>query len=125
MRNPVRVDTPKLSLGDAEVPRIGLGTNRLTNTSEHVALVKDAVAAGLGHIDTAHTYARGESEETIGTALLPVADGVVVATKGGWGAGNGRPDVLRAQVEESLRQLRTEKRQGGRGLIRGFPRPAA
>jgi pyridoxine 4-dehydrogenase len=102
------MNAPKLRLGDAEVPRIGLGTNRLTNTSEHVALVKDAVAAGLGHIDTAHSYAGGESEETIGAALSPVAEGVVVATKGGWGAGNGRPDVLRAQIEESLRRLRTE-----------------
>jgi pyridoxine 4-dehydrogenase len=102
------MDAPKLRLGDTEVPRIGLGTNRLTNTSEHVALVKKAVAAGLGHIDTAHTYTGGESEETIGAALSPVADGVAVATKGGWGAGNGRPDVLRAQIEESLRRLRAE-----------------
>jgi aryl-alcohol dehydrogenase-like predicted oxidoreductase len=102
------MDAPKLRLGDIEVPRIGLGTNRLTNTSEHVALVKEAVAAGLGHIDTAHTYTGGESEETIGAALSPVADNVVVATKGGWGAGNGRPDVIRAQIEESLRRLRTE-----------------
>jgi pyridoxine 4-dehydrogenase len=102
------MDTPSLRLGDTEVPRIGLGTNRLTNTSEHVALVKEAVAAGLGHIDTAHTYTGGESEETIGAALSPVADGVVVATKGGWGAENGRPDVLRAQMEESLRRLRRE-----------------
>jgi pyridoxine 4-dehydrogenase len=102
------MDASKLRLGDTEVPRIGLGTNRLTNTSEHVALVKEAVAAGLGHIDTAHSYAGGESEETIGAALSPVAEGVVVATKGGWGAGNGRPDVLRAQIEESLRRLRTE-----------------
>jgi pyridoxine 4-dehydrogenase len=102
------MDAPKLMLGDTEVPRVGLGTNRLTNTSEHVALAKEAVAAGLGHIDTAHTYTGGESEETIGAALSPVADGVVVATKGGWGAGNGRPDVLRAQIEESLRRLRTE-----------------
>jgi pyridoxine 4-dehydrogenase len=102
------MDAPKLRLGDTEVPRIGLGTNRLTNTSEHVALAKEAVAAGLGHIDTAHTYTGGESEETIGAALSPVADRVVVATKGGWGAGNGRPDVLRAQIEESLRRLRTE-----------------
>jgi pyridoxine 4-dehydrogenase len=100
---------PKLRLGDTEVPRIGLGTNRLTNTDEHVALVEEAVAAGLGHIDSAHTYTGGESEETIGAALSPVADdGVVVATKGGWGAGNGRPDVLRAQIEESLRRLQTE-----------------
>jgi pyridoxine 4-dehydrogenase len=102
------MDAPKLRLGDIEVLRIGLGTNRLTNTSEHVALVKEAVAAGLGHIDTAYTYTGGESEETIGAALSPVAENVVVATKGGWGAGNGHPDVVRAQIEESLRRLRTE-----------------
>jgi pyridoxine 4-dehydrogenase len=103
------MDAQKLRFGDTEIPRIGLGTNRLTNTSEHTALVKEAVAAGLRHIDTAHTYAGGESEETIGAALSSVADGVVVATKGGWGAGNGRPDLLRAQIEESLRRLRTER----------------
>ena len=102
------MDTRKLRLGDTEVPRIGLGTNRLTNTSEHVALVKEAVAAGLRHIDSAHTYTDGDSEQTIGAALSPVADGVVVATKGGWGAGNGRPEVLLAQIEESLRRLQTE-----------------
>src|SRR5437762_1854896 len=58
----------KLTLDDTEVPRIGLGTNRLTSTSEHVALVQEAVTAGLGLIDTAHTYAGGESEKTIGAA---------------------------------------------------------
>jgi aryl-alcohol dehydrogenase-like predicted oxidoreductase len=95
-------------LGDTEVARIGLGTNRLTKTSDHIAFVKEAVAAGASHIDTAHTYTGGESEETIGTALSPIPDGCVVATKGGWGAGNGRPEVLRAQIEESLRRLRTD-----------------
>ena len=33
-------------LGDTEVARIGLGTNRLTMTAEHVAFVEKAVAAG-------------------------------------------------------------------------------
>jgi pyridoxine 4-dehydrogenase len=102
------MEAQKLRLGGTVIPRIGLGTNRLTNTDEHVTLLKEANAAGLRHIDTAHTYVGGESEETIGTALSSVVDGVVVATKGGWGAGNGRPDVLRAQIEESLRRLRTE-----------------
>lgn len=97
-----------LYLAGAGVPRIGLGTNRLTNTPAHVAFVREAVAAGLRHVDTAHTYTGGESEETIGAALDGAGDGVVVATKGGWGAGNGRPEVLRAQIEESLRRLRTE-----------------
>lgn len=100
--------TPKLKLGNNEVARIGLGTNRLTNTPEHVALISEAVAAGVGHIDTAYTYTGGQSEETIAAALSPVSDEYVVATKGGFRAGEGRPEVLRGQIEESLRRLRTE-----------------
>jgi aryl-alcohol dehydrogenase-like predicted oxidoreductase len=96
-------------LGDAEIARIGLGTNRLTNTTANVAFIKDAVAAGVQLIDTAHTYTRGESEETIGAALSPVPDGCVVATKGGGGGpGRGRPEILHAEIEESLRRLRTD-----------------
>jgi aryl-alcohol dehydrogenase-like predicted oxidoreductase len=38
-----------------------------------------------------------------------VGEDVLVATKGGYGgAGQGRPEVLRAQIEQSLRSLRTE-----------------
>jgi pyridoxine 4-dehydrogenase len=97
--------TPKLRLGESEVARIGLGTNRLTRTAEHVAFVKEAVAAGVNVIDTAHSYAGGESEATIGAALSPIPDDCVVATKGG---GNGaRPEALRAEIEESLRRLGT------------------
>jgi pyridoxine 4-dehydrogenase len=97
--------TRTLRLGDTEVARIGLGTNRLTKTAENVASVKEAVAAGVNFIDTAHTYTGGQSEDTIGTALSPIPDGCIVATKGGW---NGaRPEVLRAEIEESLRRLRT------------------
>jgi pyridoxine 4-dehydrogenase len=98
--------TPKLRLGDVEVARIGLGTNRLTNTAENVAFMKAAVAAGVSHIDSAYAYRGGESEETIGAALKPMTDGCIVATKGGWST--GRPDVLRTEIEESLRRLRTD-----------------
>ena len=96
----------RLRLGDTEVARIGLGTNRLTKTPEHVALVREAVAAGVSFIDTAHTYTGGQSEDTIGTALSSLPDGCIVGTKGGW---NGaQPDVLRAEIAESLRRLRTD-----------------
>ena len=67
--------TPNLRLGETDVTRIGLGTNRLTNTPEHLAFLKRAVAAGVNLIDTAHTYTGGESEETIGAALSPIPDG--------------------------------------------------
>ena len=93
-------------LADVEVPRIGLGTNRLSHTQDHVAFVREAVAAGIRVIDTAHTYARGESEVTIGAALAPLPPDIVVATKGGWD--DGRPETIRAQIDESLRRLQTD-----------------
>jgi pyridoxine 4-dehydrogenase len=98
--------TQTLTLADRQVTRIGLGTNRLRDTPENVKLVQEAVAAGVNLIDTAHTYAGGDSEKTIGAALSPIPEDCVVATKGGW---NGaRPDVLRAELDESLRRLRTD-----------------
>jgi pyridoxine 4-dehydrogenase len=96
-------------LAGVEVPRIGLGTNRLATAPEHVSFVREAVAAGVRHIDTAHLYTAGESERAIGDALDGTSEGVLIATKGGFGgAGQGRPEVLRSQIEQSLRSLRTE-----------------
>lgn len=89
-----------------EVARIGLGTNRLASTPENHAFLREAVEAGLGLIDTAHVYTGGDSEHTIGEALSPAPDGLVIATKGGYGGAS--PEVLRAQIEQSLASLRTE-----------------
>src|SRR3954469_18167613 len=101
--------TTTVRLAGVEVPRVGLGTNRLTHTPANVTFIREAVAAGLRHIDTAHLYTGGESEQTIGEALAGGRDDVVIATKGGYGgAGQGRPDGLRAEIEQSLRALRTE-----------------
>ena len=96
-------------LAGVHVPRIGLGTNRLTTAPEHVAFVREAVAAGVRHIDTAHLYSAGASERAIGAALEGVTTGdVLVATKGGYRAGEGRPAVLGEQIEQSLRSLQTD-----------------
>jgi pyridoxine 4-dehydrogenase len=97
-----------VTIGGHEVNRIGLGTNRLTDTAEHRGFLKAAVDAGVGLIDTAHVYAGGESERTIGAALAPFPDDLVVATKGGYRPGTGRPERLRAQVDESFERLRTD-----------------
>jgi aryl-alcohol dehydrogenase-like predicted oxidoreductase len=95
----------QVKVGELEVKRIGLGTNRLTHSQEHVDFIKAAVAEGVQMIDTAHSYTGGQSEETIGEARsLPAT--VIVATKAGiGGAGRGRPEVLRAEIEESFRRL--------------------
>ena len=94
-------------LGDREVARIGLGTNRLTNTPEHVEFVERAIESGIGLIDTAHTYTGGQSEATIGDALGGAPASIPIATKGGYAPGHGSPEVLREQIDESLRRLRT------------------
>jgi pyridoxine 4-dehydrogenase len=95
-----------VTLGERELTRMGLGTNRLTHTPEDVELVRGAVDAGIGLVDTAHLYTGGESEATIGEALGST-DRAIVATKGGYSPGEGRPEALRAQIEQSLRSLRT------------------
>jgi pyridoxine 4-dehydrogenase len=96
-----------VKIGEVELTRIGLGTNRLTNSPQNQAFVQAAVDVGLNFIDTAHLYTQGESERTIGETLGASHDGVVVATKGGYR--NGHPDVLRAEFEESLERLRTDR----------------
>ena len=100
--------TPRtLTVAGTEVARIGLGTNRLTSTPENHAFLREAVEAGIGLIDTAHVYTGGDSERAIGEALSPAPDSLVVATKGGY-SGNGSPEALRAQIEQSLESLRTD-----------------
>ena len=98
-----------LRIGDTDVARIGLGTNRLTNSPENVAFIKEAVGLGVGMIDTAYTYTGGQSEQTIGEALSPIPESCIVATKGGYAPGTGRPEVLRTQIDESLRRLKTDE----------------
>lgn len=96
-----------VTLGHRAVPRIGLGTNRLRNTPARVAFVRAAVDAGVRMIDTAHLYTSGESEQTIGEGLSQASDDCVIATKGGYGgAGQGRPEVLHRQIDDSLARLR-------------------
>jgi pyridoxine 4-dehydrogenase len=100
--------TRTATLGERRFNRIGLGTNRLTDTPENHDFLTRAVEAGLDFIDTAHLYAGGESERCIGAALAPVGDDLVLATKGGYEPGSGRPERLRAELEESFERLRTD-----------------
>jgi len=95
-----------VALGGRELKRVGLGTNRLTNTAENRAFQQAAVEAGVQMIDTAHLYSNGESEVTIGAALAPFGEDVVVATKGGYNTGD--PDTIRAEIEQSFERLRTD-----------------
>jgi pyridoxine 4-dehydrogenase len=111
-------------LGDLTVNRLGFGAMRLTgdpsrdgapsDRGQSVAVLRRAVEYGVNHIDTAAFYFSPlrSANELIAAALAPYRDGLVIATKVGpwrdtWGAWQGmaRPDQLRGQVEENLRQL--------------------
>jgi aryl-alcohol dehydrogenase-like predicted oxidoreductase len=111
-------------LGDLTVNRVGFGAMRVPGNvfgdgadgdrGQSVAVLRRAVALGVNHIDTAAFYfsARRSANELINSALAPYPDDLVIATKVGpgrdaWGEWQGmaRPDQLRGQVEENLRQL--------------------
>ncbi len=109
-------------LGSLNVNRLGFGAMRLMSTSDgrerdratSIAVLRRAVELGVNHIDTAAFYfhqARS-ANELINTALAPYGDDLVIATKvgpsrdtdGGF-LPEARPEQLRGQVEENLRQL--------------------
>jgi aldo/keto reductase family protein len=114
-------------LGDLEVNRMGFGAMRLPQTGrslipdaaprdrdQAIAVLRRATELGVNHIDTAAFYFSPlrSANELINAALSPYPDGLVIVTKvgpardpsGRW-AEAARPDQLRGQVEENLRQL--------------------
>src|SRR5205807_1178978 len=93
------------TVSSEEVPR-GKPASDVYLEAEHRALVADAVEAGVNFIDTAHVYTGGESERTIGAALAPFPQDLIVATKGGMS--DGSPRALSAEIDASLRRLQTE-----------------
>jgi aryl-alcohol dehydrogenase-like predicted oxidoreductase len=118
-------DSGTWRLGDRDVRRLGFGAMRLTGTAAFhggtprdrdtsIAVVRRAVELGVNHIDTAAFYFSSlrSANEIINAALAPFGDEVLVATKvgprrdrsGGW-AEAARPEQLRGDVEENLRQL--------------------
>jgi aryl-alcohol dehydrogenase-like predicted oxidoreductase len=105
---------------------MGFGAMRLTQNGaafsgappsdrgQAIAVLRQAVGLGVNHIDTAAFYfsAFRSANVLINTALAPYPDDLVIVTKVGPGRDASgtwmdaaRPDQLRGQVEENLRQL--------------------
>jgi len=89
------------------------GGGRL-DRDQAIAVLRRAVELGVNHIDTAAFYysALRSSNELISTALQPYPDDLVITTKVGPARGpdrefrpEARPEELRSQVEENIRQL--------------------
>lgn len=104
-----------IRVGEWRVRRVGLGTNRVTDTPVVRAFLRHAMESGIDFLDTADVYMSGVSEETIG-AVLPGAPGArLVATKGGLVRTpqgyepDGTPEHLREAVHRSLARLRRDR----------------
>ncbi|MFE6092893.1 aldo/keto reductase [Streptomyces massasporeus] len=108
--------------GDLDVRRLGFGAMHLPtgpgpDRENALAVARRAVELGVTLIDTAHLYGGGANEELLAEALHPYPDGLLITTKVGvacTGAGgdwklDGRPEILRDQVRQALRRLRTER----------------
>jgi pyridoxine 4-dehydrogenase len=111
-------------LGKQPVARIGFGAMQLVErldgrppVAEEVALavLRGVFDAGINHIDTAEFYGEGTANQRIRAALFPYAESLALVTKvGAVRSGSTlvpaqKPDELRAQVEQNLATLGTDR----------------
>ncbi|MEU0507539.1 aldo/keto reductase [Nocardia sp. NPDC005998] len=92
-----------------------------TDDADSIAAIRHAIDSGLNWLDTAPAYGLGHAEELVGRALagLPESERPYLFTKTGlvWNEGDDRtgpprrivrPDVVRRELEQSLRRLRVD-----------------
>ncbi len=112
-------------LGDREVGRLGYGAMQLAGPGVYGpprdrdaarAVLREAVAAGVDHIDTSDFYGPHVTNRLIREALSPYPDDLVIVTKVGairgedasWNPAQ-EPAQLRVAVEDNLRNLGLER----------------
>jgi len=111
-------------LGDRKVNRLGYGAMQLAgpgvfgppkDRKEAVAVLREAVASGVDHIDTSDFYGPHVTNEIIREALHPYPDNLTIVTKVGavrgsdasWNPAQTPADLTRA-VHDNLRNLGLE-----------------
>ena len=110
----------KRRIAGFEVSAIGLGCMSLSHAygsppprEQAERVLKGALDAGYTFLDTAAVYGLGHNETLIGEVLGDRRADYVLASKCGLTREgrrelNGRPEVLKATCEESLKRLRTD-----------------
>jgi len=108
-------------LGDRHVKRLGYGAMQLAgkgvfgppkDRAEAVAVLREAIEAGVDHIDTSDFYGPHITNEIIREALHPYSDGLVIVTKvgairgddGSWNPAFSKKALTKA-VHDNLRNL--------------------
>jgi aryl-alcohol dehydrogenase-like predicted oxidoreductase len=109
------------TLGDRQVARLGYGAMQLAgpgvfgppaDEARALQVLRDAVTAGVNHIDTSDFYGPHITNQLIKKALHPYTDDLVIVTKvgarrndkGGW-LPAFTPEALTQAVEDNLRNL--------------------
>jgi pyridoxine 4-dehydrogenase len=111
-------------LGDRTVKRLGYGAMQLAgpgvfgppkDRNAALAVLREAVARGVNHIDTSDFYGPHVTNELIREALHPYPDDLVIVTKIGAGRGDDGAwlpafsgDALIAAVHDNLRNLKLD-----------------
>jgi pyridoxine 4-dehydrogenase len=113
--------TATFTLGDRTVKRLGYGAMQLAgsgvigpprDTDAAVAVLREAVASGVNHIDTSDFYGPHITNQLIRKALHPYRDDLVIVTKIGARRGSDgswlkapSPEELTQAVHDNLRNL--------------------
>lgn len=107
----------RLGTSDLTVSEISFGCMSLgKDQSRNEDILRSAIDSGVNFFDTADLYDRGWNEESVGKALKPIRDKVIIATKVGneWredGSGwdwNPRKEYILKTIEDSLRRLQID-----------------
>src|SRR5581483_1598435 len=112
------------TLGDRSVKRLGYGAMQLAgpgvfgppkDKDAAIAVLREAVARGVNHIDTSDFYGPHVTNELIREALHPYADDLVIVTKIGARRGSDASWIpafsateLRQAVHDNLRNLKLD-----------------
>lgn len=106
-----------LGKSELSVSEISFGCMSLgKDHSQNEKILRQAFEAGINFFDTADLYDQGWNEESVGKALAPIRDQVIIATKvgnewredgSGWDWNPTKAYILKA-VEQSLKRLQTE-----------------
>ena len=112
-------------LGDLTVNRVGYGAMQLAGPGVFgppkdrdmaIAVLREAVASGVDHIDTSDFYGPHVTNQIIREALHPYPDGLTIVTKVGATRGDDaswimarKPEELVSQVHDNLRNLSVEQ----------------
>src|SRR6476660_9474260 len=119
-------ETGTFVLGDRTVGRLGYGSMQLAgpgvfgppkDRSAALAVLREAVAAGVNHIDTSDFYGPHVTNQLIHEALHPYPDDLIIVTKVGARRGKDGSVIAAASPSELIRAVHDNLRNLGLDVL--------